>query len=149
MSDNACCDPIDENYKLLISEEQIKRRVKELAHQISNDYRGKCPILIGVLNGAFIFLSDLIRELEIDCEVDFVKISSYGGGRVSTGQIKAKKQFDSHVDGRHVLVVEDIADSGRSIKFLENMFEGTQPSSILNWIMSASPFRQNLWWAMA
>lgn len=130
MSDKPCCEGNNEKYKILISEEQIERRVKELARQLSDDYRDKCPILIGVLNGAFIFLSDLIREMEIDCEVDFVKISSYGGGRVSMGQIKAKKQFDSHVDGRHVLIVEDIADSGRSIKFLEKMFEGTQPASL-------------------
>lgn len=130
MSDMPCLKGENEKYKILISEQQLARRVKELARQISDDYRGKCPILIGVLNGAFIFLSDLIRELDIDCEVDFVKISSYGGGRVSTGQIKTKKQFDSHVDGRHILIVEDIADSGRSIKFLEKMFEGTQPASL-------------------
>ena len=130
MSDKECFEINNEKYKLLISEEQIERRVKELAKQISNEYQGKCPILIGVLNGAFIFLSDLIREMDIDCEVDFVKISSYGGGRVSTGQIKAKKQFDSHVDGRHLIIVEDIADSGRSIKFLEKMFADTQPASL-------------------
>jgi hypoxanthine phosphoribosyltransferase len=130
MSVRPCFEGINEKYKILISEEQIKRRVKELARQLSDDYQDKCPILIGVLNGAFIFLSDLIREMEIDCEVDFVKISSYGGGRVSMGQIKTKKQFDSHVDGRHLLIVEDIADSGRSIKFLEKMFEGTQPASL-------------------
>ncbi len=130
MSDKPCFNGEKEKYKILISQQQLERRVKELARQISDDYRGKCPILIGVLNGAFIFLSDLIRELEIDCEVDFVKISSYGGGRVSTGQIKTKKQFDSHVDGRHVLIVEDIADSGRSIKFLEKMFEDSQPASL-------------------
>ncbi len=130
MSDRECFETNNEKYTVLISEDQIKRRVKELARKISDDYRNKCPILIGVLNGAFIFLSDLIREMDIDCEVDFVKISSYGGGRVSKGQIKTKKQFDSHVDGRHVLIVEDIADSGRSIKFLEKMFEGTQPASL-------------------
>jgi hypoxanthine phosphoribosyltransferase len=130
MSKDVCFEKDKEKYIELISEEQIKRRVKELAQQISKEYQDKCPILIGVLNGAFIFLSDLIRELKISCEVDFVKISSYGGGRVSSGQIKAKKQFDSHVDGRHILVVEDIADSGRSIKFLENMFEGSNPASL-------------------
>lgn len=119
-----------ERYVELISEEQIKRRVKELAQQLSDEYRGKCPILVGVLNGAFIFLSDLIREMDIESEVDFVKISSYGGGKVSSGQIKAKKQFDSHVDGRHVIVVEDIADSGRSIKFLERMFKDSKPASL-------------------
>jgi len=130
MGNKDCIENDNEKYTELLSEEQIRRRVKELAQQISDDYRDECPILIGVLNGAFIFLSDLIRELDIDCEVDFVKISSYDGGKISTGQIKTKKQFDSHVDGRHVLIVEDIADSGRSIKFLEKMFEGTQPASL-------------------
>jgi len=130
MTNQPCFDGNLEKYKILISRKEIERRVKELARQISDDYRDKCPILIGVLNGAFIFLSDLIREMDIDCEVDFVKISSYGGGRVSTGQIKTKKLFDSHVDGRHILIVEDIADSGRSIKFLEQMFEGTKPASL-------------------
>lgn len=130
MTDQPCFDGNLSKYKILISRQEIDRRVKELARQISDDYRDKCPILIGVLNGAFIFLSDLIREMDIDCEVDFVKISSYGGGRVSTGQIKTKKLFDSHVDGRHILIVEDIADSGRSIKFLEQMFQGTKPASL-------------------
>ncbi|MBC8183552.1 hypoxanthine phosphoribosyltransferase [candidate division KSB1 bacterium] len=119
-----------EKYVELISEEKINKRVKELAKQLSDDYRDKCPILMGVLNGAFIFLADLIREMDIDCEVDFVKISSYGGGRVSLGFIKSKKGFDSDVDGRDVIVVEDIADSGRSIKFLEKMFAGTNPASL-------------------
>ena len=138
MSNKPCFEGDAEKYRILISEQQIERRVKELARQISDDYRDKCPILIGVLNGAFIFLSDLIREMDIDCEVDFVKISSYGGGRVSTGQIKAKKQFDSHVDARHILIVEDIADSGRSIKFLEKMFEGTthHTNPICGWLWS-------------
>ncbi len=130
MADNNVLEIQGERYVELISEKQIKRRVKELAQQLSDEYREKCPILVGVLNGAFIFLSDLIREMDIESEVDFVKISSYGGGKVSSGQIKAKKQFDSHVDGRHVIVVEDIADSGRSIKFLERMFKDSRPASL-------------------
>jgi len=117
MSEQKSFERNDEKYVELISEEKINQRVKELAKQLSEDYKGKTPILMGVLNGAFIFLADLIREMTIDCEVDFVKISSYGGGRVSSGFIKSKKGFDSDVDGRHVVVVEDIADSRRSIKF--------------------------------
>ena len=118
------------NYRILISEEEIKRRIKELGKQISEEYKDKCPIVIGVLNGAFVFMADLIRELKIDCEVDFVKISSYGGQKVSSGNIRLLKDFDCHVDGRHVLVVEDIADSGRSIKFLEEMFSDSDPKSV-------------------
>jgi hypoxanthine phosphoribosyltransferase len=130
MSEQKTFERNGEKYVELISEEKINQRVKELANQLSKDYKGKTPILMGVLNGAFIFLADLIREMTIDCEVDFVKISSYGGGRVSLGFIKSKKGFDSDVDGRHVVVVEDIADSGRSIKFLEKMFAGTNPASL-------------------
>lgn len=121
---------IKNKHKILISEEQIKRRIEELGKQISEEYRDKCPIVIGVLNGAFVFMADLIRELTIDCEVDFVKISSYGGQKVSSGNIRLLKDFDCHVDGRHVLVVEDIADSGRSIKFLEQMFSDSDPKSV-------------------
>lgn len=124
---------IETNYgkcRELISEEQIKLRIKELGQQISQDYKDKCPILIGVLNGAFIFMADLIRELTIDCEVDFVKISSYGNEKKSSGNINLLKHFDCDVDDRHVIIVEDIADSGRSIKFLEEMFDNTKPTSL-------------------
>ena len=121
---------IKAKYRELISEQDLKRRIKELGEEISRDYESKCPILIGVLNGAFIFMADLIRELTIDCEVDFVKISSYGNKKVSSGNIKLIKDFDCDVDGRHVLVVEDIADSGRSIRFLEEMFSESKPKSL-------------------
>jgi hypoxanthine phosphoribosyltransferase len=117
-------------YRELISEQELQNKIKELAKQISLDYEIKCPIIIGVLNGAFIFMADFIRELTIDCEVDFVKISSYGSEKRSSGLIKLLKDFDCHVDGRHVIVVEDIADSGRSIKFLERMFSDSKPASV-------------------
>ena len=117
-------------HRELISEQELKQKIKNLGQKISEDYKDKCPILIGVLNGAFIFMADLIREITIDCEVDFVKISSYGNERVSSGQIKLIKDFDCHVDDRHVIVVEDIADSGRSIQFLERMFADSSPKSV-------------------
>ena len=117
-------------HRELISEQELKQKIKNLGQKISEDYKDKCPILIGVLNGAFIFMADLIREITIDCEVDFVKISSYGNERVSSGQIKLIKDFDCHVDDRHVIVVEDIADSGRSIEFLERMFADSSPKSV-------------------
>ena len=128
---NSNCQPfIKGNYRELISEQQINQKIKELANKICEDYREKCPILIGVLNGAFIFMADLIREITIDCEVDFVKISSYGNEMKSSGNIKLLKDFDCDVDDRHVLIVEDIADSGRSIKFLEKMFADSNPKSV-------------------
>ena len=117
-------------HRELISEQELKQKIKNLGKKISEDYKDKCPILIGVLNGAFVFMADLIREITIDCEVDFVKISSYGEQKKSSGQIKLLKDFDCHVDDRHVIVVEDIADSGRSIQFLEKMFADSSPKSV-------------------
>jgi len=128
--DNESKSLLPHSHREIISAEEIQKRIKELGKQISLDYQGKCPIIIGVLNGAFIFMSDLIREITIDCEVDFIKISSYGNKKQSSGNIKLTKDIDCDVRGRHVIVVEDIVDSGRSIQYLENMFEGHEPQSI-------------------
>ncbi|MFQ6112461.1 MAG: hypoxanthine phosphoribosyltransferase [bacterium] len=117
-------------YKVLLSEEKIKKKVKELGRQISDDYRGKCPILIGVLNGSFVFCADLFREIDIDCEVDFIKISSYGEALETSGVVKLLKDIDAHVEGRHVLVIEDIVDSGYSVRFLEKRIKAANPKSL-------------------
>lgn len=130
MADDDCQTLIQGKYREIISEQQIKQKIRDIGKKISEDYRDKCPILIGVLNGAFIFMADLIREITIDCEVDFVKINSYGNERKSSGNIRLLKDFDCHVDDRHVLVVEDIADSGRSIQFLEKLFADSAPKSL-------------------
>jgi len=122
--------PHSSDFELLISEEQIRNKVRELGRSISEDYRGKCPILIGVLNGGFIFMADLIRELTIDCEVDFIKISSYGNERESSGKVRLLKDINCDVRGRDILVVEDIVDSGLSIKFLERRFRQLEPKSL-------------------
>lgn len=117
-------------YKLLISKEDIHKKIKELAERISVDYKEKCPVLIGVLNGAFIFTADLVKELKIDCEIDFIKLSSYGNAKVSSGKIDIKKPIDCHLENRHVIIVEDIVDSGRSVKFLENLVLAQKPLSL-------------------
>lgn len=117
-------------YKILFSEEDIRKKVKELAQKITLDYKDKCPILIGVLNGAFIFLADLVKELKINCEIDFIKISSYGNAKVSSGKIDVKKTIDCHLENRHVLIVEDIVDSGLSVKFLEELIRSQNPASL-------------------
>jgi hypoxanthine phosphoribosyltransferase len=110
----------DHKHQVLLSKEQIQRRVQELGHQISLDYRGKCPILIGVLNGSFMFCGDLFRNITIDCEIDFIKIASYGDARQSSGKVKVRKDIDAHLEGRHVIMVEDIVDSGLSVQYLRN-----------------------------
>lgn len=117
-------------YEILLSAETIKKRVTELGNKISEDYRGKCPILIGVLNGSFIFCADLFRKITIDCEVDFIKISSYGDGMETSGQVKLKKDIDAHLRDRHVLVVEDIVDSGYSVNYLHDKIEAVKPKSL-------------------
>src|SRR5713101_2483621 len=86
-----------ERFALFLSEEKIKRRVKELARQINKDYRDRVPIFIGVLNGSFIFFADLIREITIDCEVDFLKLSSYGDAKISSGDVKVIKELNCQV----------------------------------------------------
>ncbi len=115
---------------ILIDREQIQKRVRELADEISKDYVGKVPVFICVLNGGFLFFADLIRELSIDCEVDFVKISSYGNGMKSSGEVKILKGIDCHVKGRDVIVVEDIIDSGLSVNFLRKWIAEQEPHSL-------------------
>jgi hypoxanthine phosphoribosyltransferase len=121
---------IPQRYKVLISEKEIHRRLKELGTEIAQKYDEKCPILIGVLNGGFIFLADLIRYLNIDCEIDFIRISSYGNEKESSGHIKVLKPLSADIKGRHVIVVEDIVDSGLSLQFLKKMLSAFEPASL-------------------
>ncbi|MFQ5675847.1 MAG: hypoxanthine phosphoribosyltransferase [bacterium] len=116
--------------KVLLSSEAIQEKVEELGKKISEDYRGKCPILIGVLNGSFIFCADLFRHIDIDCEVDFIKISSYGEAMETSGEVKLLKDIDAHLNGRHVIVVEDIVDSGYSVNFLRERMNQAKPKSL-------------------
>ena len=120
----------DGKFRILLSERKIRNRIKELGQQISEDYCGSIPILIGVLNGGFIFMADLFRNLVIDCEIDFIKISSYGDLKTTSGQVKILKDINADIEGRHILIVEDIVDSGLSLKFLEHKFAQLKPASI-------------------
>jgi len=121
---------LGKEYDVLLTREQIQKKVKELGQQISRDYRGKCPILIGVLNGSFVFCSDLFREISIDCEVDFIKISSYGEAMETSGEVKLLKEINAHINQRHVLVVEDIVDSGYSVQYLKEKLTAIEPKSL-------------------
>ena len=115
--------------KLLISESEIKKRVKLLANKINEDYKGKNPIFIGILNGCYVFMADLMREIELDVEVDFVKIRSYEGDS-STGTIKFRKDISADINGRDIIIVEDIIDSGFTINFLVNRLRNSGPKSV-------------------
>jgi hypoxanthine phosphoribosyltransferase len=117
-------------FEPFITEEQIRERIKELAARINADYAGRVPIFIGVLNGSFIFLSDLIREITVDCEIDFFKLSSYGDEKISSGQVTLLKDLNCQVFGRDIIVVEDIVDSGLSIAFIKKIIEKENPKSL-------------------
>lgn len=120
----------DLKFHVLIPEEEVQKRVKEVAAEISRDYEGKIPIMVGVLNGGVLFLADLIRNLSIDCEMDFIKISSYGNQRVSSGEITMIKDFSADLHGRDIIVVEDIVDSGLSVQYLKRRIQNMKPASL-------------------
>ena len=114
----------------LLTEEQIQNRIKELAVQISLDYKFSVPVFIGVLNGSFLFMSDLIRYLSIDCEVDFFKLSSYGDAKISSGNVRLLKELNCEVNERDIIIVEDIVDTGLSLKYIEELFSEKSPNSM-------------------
>ncbi len=120
----------NEPFDLYISAEQIKARVKVLAEQINRDYAGKVPIFIGVLNGSFIFIGDLVREVTVDCEIDFMKLSSYGDAKISSGQVKMVKELNCQVTGRDIIVVEDIVDTGLSVEYIRKHIQAENPASL-------------------
>lgn len=114
----------------MVSLKVLKKRVKELGEEISQDYRGKVPIFIGVLNGAFIFMSDLLKNVDIECEIDFFKLSSYGDSKISSGNVKLLKELNCDVNDREIIIVEDIVDTGLSIKYIEELFSKHTPKSM-------------------
>jgi hypoxanthine phosphoribosyltransferase len=116
--------------KEMISEKVINERVKALGKEISEDYKGKVPIIIGVLNGSFVFFADLFRELTIEAEVDFIKISSYQNKTESSGTVRLLKDISCDISKRDVLVVEDIIDTGLSMKFLKHRLEECNTNSV-------------------
>jgi len=116
--------------KLIISRQAIASRVKELAAQISRDYARKNPLLIGILKGAFIFLADLTRAMDFPVEVDFVRLRSYGAGTTTSGEVHITKDVETVIEGRHVLVVEDIVDVGLTLNFLLEYLNGFRPASL-------------------
>lgn len=116
--------------KLYIDRQTINRRVRELADRITHEYKGKVPIFIGVLNGAFVFMSDLVRNVKLDTEIDFLKLSSYGDNNISSGNVRLLKDLNCPIADRDIIVVEDIIDSGLSIKFIRDLIANHKPSSL-------------------
>jgi len=114
----------------LITEKELNTRIREMGEQLSKDYAGKTPVFIGVLNGAFLFLADLIKNIYVDCEIDFFKLSSYGDEKISSGEVKLIKELNCDVNDRDIIIVEDIVDTGLSIRYIEELFSKYSPSSM-------------------
>jgi len=120
----------DERFRLYLDRSRLQDRIRELGQEISAAYAGTSPILISVLNGAFMFTADLMRAIDIDCEIDFLKLSSYGAEKVSSGQVHELKKIDADVKDRHVIVVEDIVDTGLSMEFILDRLQQHDPASV-------------------
>jgi hypoxanthine phosphoribosyltransferase len=114
----------------LVSGEELQRRVAELGKQISEDYAGRDLFMVGVLKGAVIFLADLMRHLDVACEIDFMAVSSYGSQTDSSGVVRILKDLDAPIEGRHVLIVEDIIDSGLTLQYLMRNLNARSPASL-------------------
>jgi hypoxanthine phosphoribosyltransferase len=116
--------------EVLVPADALASRVRELAAEISTDYADRDTILIGVLKGAVFFVADLMRALEIQCEVDFMAISSYGSSTKSSGVVRILKDLDASIEGRHVLILEDIVDSGLTLQYLQRNLAHRNPASL-------------------
>ncbi|HAZ59625.1 MAG TPA: hypoxanthine phosphoribosyltransferase [Trichococcus sp.] len=116
--------------EVLYSEEEISAVVKDLGAQLTKEYEGKNPLVIGVLKGAVMFMTDLSRAMDCDLELDFMDVSSYGAGMESSGDVKILKDLDTTVDGRDLLIVEDIIDTGRTLSYLIEIFKYRKAKSI-------------------
>ena len=127
----------------VISDEDIQKRVNEIAMDLSQKFKDEVPILIGILNGSFIFMADLIRALDIDCEMDFIKLASYKGSH-STGTVRLLKDISAEITGRHVVIVEDIIDSGLTIKFIKDRMQDAAPASLMIVTLLLKPDVANL-----
>lgn len=116
--------------KVFYSEEQLKEKVSELGAKITKDYQGKSPVLVSVLRGSYIFMADLTRAIDLPCTVDFMSVSSYGSGTTSSGQVKIIKDLSEPIEGKDLIIVEDILDSGNTLYYLRNVLSARHPASI-------------------
>jgi len=130
--------------EVLVDEETLRNRVAELGEEVSRDYAGRDLLLIGVLKGAVFFMADLMRHLTVPCEIDFMAISSYGAATDSSGVVRILKDLDINIEGRDVLVVEDIIDSGLTLSYLMRNLEARQPASLEVCALMTKPERREI-----
>src|SRR5918998_5712640 len=116
--------------RVLVSSEDIQEKVREIGRRITEDYRGQKLLLVGILRGAVVFLSDLMRHLELPCEIDFMEVSSYGTGTQSSGVVRILKDLEEDITGKHVLIIEDIIDTGLTLSYLRRSLLARSPASL-------------------
>ena len=130
--------------KVLITREEIGKAVTRLASEIKRDYQGKQPLLIGVLKGSFVFMADLIRQLDLPLEIDFIKLSSYGAAKETSGKVRVVQGLKTAIKGRDVLVIEDIVDTGITISFLLDYLKRKRPASLKLCSLTDKPSRRQV-----
>ncbi len=116
--------------RTLISKDELDKKIKELALKISNDYKDSNPMFIGILKGSVFFITDLLRELTIPAQIEFMAVSSYGSGTKSSGEVKLTKDLNVPISNKHVIIVEDIVDSGNTLSYLKRLLEQRNPLSV-------------------
>ncbi len=135
---------MSESGRVLVSSEEIKEKVREIGERITEDYRGEKLLLVGILRGAVVFLSDLMRHLQLPCEIDFMEVSSYGTGTSSSGVVRILKDLEEDITGRHVLIVEDIIDTGLTLSYLRRSLLARKPASLEICSLLSKPSRRRV-----
>lgn len=128
--------------RVFFSKEEIEETVSRLGRQITEDYRGKNPLLVGVLKGSFVFMADLIKNIDTYCNIDFMAVSSYGNSTTTTGAVEITKDLSYDIEGRHVIIIEDILDSGVTLKYLTSYLSVRRPASIAICTLLDKPARR-------
>src|SRR5687768_5841075 len=130
--------------EIIVQADELQHRITEMAGEVSRDYAGKDLLLIGVLKGAVFFLADLMRQLDVNCEIDFMAVASYGSSTESSGVVRILKDLDAPLEGRHVLIVEDIVDSGLTLSYLLRTLEARGPESLEVCALLTKPSRRTV-----
>jgi len=130
--------------RVLITREEISTRIKELGEQITRDYQEKNLLLVGVLKGAVVFMADLMREIRTTVDIDFMDVSSYGSSTESSGVVRILKDLDTDIQGKHIIIVEDIIDSGLTLNYLTKLLQSRNPASIKVCVLLDKPERRDL-----
>lgn len=135
---------LNDNIESFLSETQIQDRIRAMGQELSRDYQGKDLLVVGLLNGVFIFMADLVRAMDLPLEVAFMQVASYGGNTVTTGEVNILHDLERPVGGRHVLIVEDIVDTGLTLHKVRNMMLDRQPASLKIATLLDKPSRRSV-----